>query len=96
LKSGAPFGVEIVINLQQDRHVVHLLHNLLSPMLFSDNRPGRLTLRDISLALNERWIGSVRGIVTIDGKALPVEREGKWVQATVPQLKVHEALAWLH
>ena len=38
LKSGAPAGVEIVINEQPGRHIVHLANNLLSPMLFSDNR----------------------------------------------------------
>jgi hypothetical protein len=96
LKSGAPAGVEIVINKQPGRHIVHLANNLLSPMLFSDNRAGRFALSNVSVALNEKRIGPVRRVVTIDGNELRTERDGKWVQVTLPQLKVHEVLAWMH
>ena len=96
LRSDAPAGVEIVINAQPGRHIVHLLNNLLSPVLVSDNRSGRFVLADISLALNEQRIGAVRRVVMIDGTELPMQRDGNWVRVTVPRLKVHEVLALEH
>jgi hypothetical protein len=96
LRSDAPAGVEIVVNAQPGRHIVHLLNNLLSPVLVSDNRSGRFVLADISFALNEERIGPVRQVVTIEGTELPMQREGKWAKVTVPRLKVHEVLAWMH
>lgn len=96
LKSEAPAGVEIVINRQPGRHVVHLLNNLLDPMLFSDNRPGRITLADISFAVNEQRIGVVRQARAADGQELPLKHEGKWAKITLPRLGVHEVLALVH
>ena len=96
LKFEGPSGVEIVVNEQPGRHIVHLLNNLLSPVLFADERPGRFVLADVSFALNERRIGLVRRVVTVQSGELPIRREGKWLWVTVPRLKVHEVLAWTH
>ncbi|HEY2931531.1 MAG TPA: alpha-L-fucosidase [Acidobacteriota bacterium] len=94
LRSKAPAGVEIVVNEQPRRHIVHLLNQYLTPMIFADNRSGRMVLADISLAINEKRIGSVRRVVSFDGATIPVQREGGWIHVTVPRLAVHEMLAF--
>jgi hypothetical protein len=94
LRSKAPAGVEIVINEQPRRHVVHLLNQYLTPMLFADNRSGHLVIADITLAINEKRIGPVHRVVSFEGADLPIQRDGGWTQVTVPRLAVHEMLAF--
>jgi len=94
LRCEVPAGVEVVVNQQQERHIVHLLNYLLAPMLFADDRPGRLILADISFAVNEKRIGRVRQAATFDGSALPLQRNGKWVRVTVPRLAVHQMISF--
>lgn len=94
LRSEVPAGVEIVVNKQEGRHIVHLLNYLSSPMLFTDDHPGRLELADLPLAINEKRIGHVRRATTFDGTVVPLEREGKWLRVIVPRLKIHHMIAF--
>jgi hypothetical protein len=96
LRSEAPAGVEIVINEQPGRHLVHLLNNLIHPMVYAETRSGRFTLADVSFSVNEKRIGSVRRVLTIDGTELPIQHDGKWMRVTVPRLRIHEVLALIH
>lgn len=96
LRSEAPTGVEIVMNEQPKRHLVHLLNNLIHPMVYSESRGGNLALADVSFSVNEKRVGPIRQVVSGDGTELPMKRNGKWLRITVPRLKVHEVLALVH
>jgi len=96
LKVAIPAGVEVVINQQGSRHIVHLLNNMMDPVLFCDNRSGLLSLADISINLNQNRIGSVRDAVTGSGVRLSVKHDGKWAGMTLPKLGVHEMIVVEH
>jgi alpha-L-fucosidase len=96
LRSEAPAGVSIVVNEQKGRHIVHLLNNLLDPILFSDSRRGLLKLASLKFALNESRTGSIRRATTASGQELGIQRNGKWAAVTVPELGVHEAVVFEH
>jgi alpha-L-fucosidase len=96
LRSEVPAGVSIVVNEQDGRYIVHLLNNLLDPMLFSDNRTGLLKLASLKFGLNQRRTGSVRRAATVSGQELQIQRNGKWAAVTVPELNVHEAVVFEH
>jgi hypothetical protein len=49
LRSDVPSGISLVVNRQDKRHVIHLLNNMLDPILFSDTRRGLVTLSNLSL-----------------------------------------------
>jgi hypothetical protein len=87
-----PAGVSIVINEQPQRYVVHLLNNLLDPVLFSDSRRGLVRLSGLTFALNESRTGRITQAITADGRRVPIRRNGKWITVTVPELKVHESV----
>ena len=96
LKSEAPAGLEIVINAQPKRHLVHVLNTLIHPVVYAETRPGSLTLADVSFAVNEKRIGAVRKVTTSERADLPMQRNGKWVRVTLPRLQVHEVLSFVH
>jgi hypothetical protein len=94
VRSDVPAGVGIVINRKNGRHIVHLLNNLLDPILFSDSRRGLVVLSSLRFAINEKRTGPIRRASLGDGRELPIKKDGKWVTVTVPQLTVHEAVVF--
>lgn len=96
LRSDVPAGISIVVNEQSGRYIVHLLNNLLDPVLFSDSRSGLVKLANLKFALNENRTSSLRRAATVSGEELRIQRNGKWAAVTVPQLGVHEAVIFEH
>jgi len=98
LKGTTPAGVEVVVNLQRNRHIVHLLNNYVAGQYY-DNRRGILKLADVPVAVNESRIGTVKRAVRVaDGKEkeLPIHRESPWISIRVSELLVHEIIVLEH
>jgi len=91
LRGTTPAGVEVVVNRQDGRYIVHLLnHYMGGPYL--DNREGLLKLADVCVSLNANRVGALgRAFEVADGesRALSVRRDGQWLEVTVPRLSVH-------
>ncbi len=94
LRSEAPSGVEVVVNRQGDRHIVHLVNRY--PILTALNdRPGNPpSLANVTLWMNENRIGKVQGILRAPGgRTIDLERDGSWVRLTAPELVNQEIFA---
>jgi Alpha-L-fucosidase len=91
LRDTTPAAVEVVVNRQSARHVVHLLNHYAGGPYF-DNRRGLLRLADIRLSINTSRIGPVASATEVLGaevRPLPVQREGQWLEVVLPTLSVH-------
>lgn len=98
LRGTTPAGVEVVVNFQNSRHIVHLLSHYVCGQ-FYDNRPGILKLADITVSINERRIGHVRRAFQASGYKkvkLTVQRDTPWVEVKIPELKVHGLIVLEH
>jgi hypothetical protein len=103
LKATTPAGVEVVVNRQGSRYIVHLLNHYAGGV-YRDSRKGILQLTDVRVAVNGRRMD---GNLTLDNGASPpaplhewrggngngqsfsVRQEGDWVEIVVPRLGVH-------
>jgi len=94
-----PAGVEVVVNAQPGRHIVHLLNHYVSG-LFCDNRPGLLRLADVPVCVNELRIGRVaRALQVLEDGAkvgLEVRRREQWAEVRIPQLGAHRMVVLEH
>jgi hypothetical protein len=91
LRGTTPAGVEVVVNQQVGRHVVHLLNQYISGQYY-DNRKSMLKLADVPVAINEQRIGAIKRAVRVSGEQqdeLPIQRDGPWVEVRIEQLGVH-------
>jgi hypothetical protein len=98
LEATTPAGVEVIVNVQGKRHIVHLLNHYVSAC-HHDNRRGRLRLARVPVSVNELRTGQVRRAFRVgdDGeRELPVERRGNWAKVVVPELGVHEMVVLEH
>jgi len=92
LAGTTPAGVEVVVNAQDGRHIVHLLNHYVSGQYY-DNRPGTLKLADVPISINESRIGRVDRVfeVTRDGRRVTrhVRRAGGWAEVHLHELGAH-------
>lgn len=91
LRDTTPAGVEVVVNAQGSRHIVHLLNHYVAGQYY-DNRRGLLKLAEVRLSLNGARVGPVRKarlVARTDSAELPLERDGKWLSLRLPSLAVH-------
>jgi hypothetical protein len=98
LRGTTPAGIEVVVNRQEGRHVVHLLNNYVSGQYY-DSRKSILKLADVPVAINERRSGEIKRAFRVsDGKKAeaPIRREGQWAEVRIPELGVHELIALEH
>ena len=98
LRGTTPAGVEVIVNAQKGRHVVHLLNQYAAGQ-YNDNRPGLLKLADITLSINERRIGHVKRAFQVAGRKkekLTVQHNGPWVEVKLPELGVHGLIVLEH
>jgi alpha-L-fucosidase len=102
LRGTTPAGVEVVVNRQAGRHVVHLLNQYISGQYY-DSRRGVLKLADVPLAINEKRTGAIKravqvsvGQTGIQQTELPIRRDGAWAEVRLAQLGVHALIVFEH
>ena len=98
LRGTTPAGVEVIVNLQNGRHIVHLLNHYVG-VYFYDNRRGILKLADVPVAINERRIGQIRRAFHVLGHKkikLTIQRNEPWAEVRIPELKVHALIVLEH
>jgi hypothetical protein len=98
LRGTTPAGVEVVVNSQGNRHVVHLLNDYVTGQYY-DNRRGRLHLADVPVAINEKRIGSIGKAYRVQGSGreeLAIRRQGSWAEVRIAKLGVHEVVVLEH
>jgi alpha-L-fucosidase len=94
IRSDVPAGVALIVNRKNGRYIVHMLNNLLDPILFSDSRRGLVVWSGLTFAINQKRTGPIHRVILSDGRVLPSKTDGKWVTVTVPELTVHEAVVF--
>ena len=74
IRSDVPAGVALVVNRKNGRYIVHMLNNLLDPILFSDSRRGLVVLSGLTFAINQKRTGPIHRVLLSDGRA-PADKE---------------------
>ena len=98
LEGTTPAGVEVIVNRQGGRHVVHLLNQYVAGQ-YDDNRRGPVRLARVPVSVNEHRLGRVSRALQVTEageKELPLERRGQWAEVTIPEVGVHEMLVLEH
>lgn len=98
LRGTTPAGVEVVVNLQECRHVVHLLNHYISGQYY-DNRQSILKLADVPVSINERRSGEVKRAFRLSGakkEEMPIRRDGQWAEVRIAAMGVHELIVLEH
>jgi len=96
LKGTTPAGIEVIVNSQGQRFIVHLLNQYTCGQYY-DNRTGILHLADVPICVNENRIGRVTKAfhITDTGECeLPVNRESEWAKVEMPRVGVHEMIGF--
>ena len=103
LRGTTPPGVEVVVNSRSACHIVHLLNHYVCAYYVSgqyhDNRRGILRLARVPVSINERRIGRVKRAYRVGGNKkikLTMERDGEWVEVSIPELIVHDIVVFEH
>jgi len=93
LETDAPAGVEIVLNRQASRYLVHVLNHYVGHREhFSWQEDGPQVV-PFKLGLNEARLGRLgRVICQPEGRELPTRRDGQWLWVEVPALAIHHTL----
>jgi len=95
LKTTAPPGVEVVLNRQAGRHVVHLIN-------YHAGNPDRLSLGDdaltltglkVQLNLSRLGIQRVKRVYAPPDQDLPFQEADGWLRVVAPPLRIHTVLA---
>jgi hypothetical protein len=94
LRTSAPPGVEVVLNRQADRYVVHLVntHAGTPDRLSLLGQPHTLTGLTVELNLTRLGITAVQRVYTPADASLPYQETDDWLAIRVPPLHVHEIL----
>jgi alpha-L-fucosidase len=98
LRGTTPAGVEVVVNRQAGRHVVHLLNQYVTGQYY-DSRKSILKLADVPVSINERRIGEIKRAFRVSGgrrKPVAIRRDGQWAEVRIPKLGVHELIVLEH
>ena len=97
LRSETAPEVEVVVNRQGQRHVVHFLNHYGDMRQLFDRRYDVPRLAGVAVWINERRIGPVTRIVTVpDDRELTLERDGCWVRLAADELAIHEIFVIEH
>jgi hypothetical protein len=92
LQATTPAGVEIVVNVQEQRHIVHVLNRYVEGEYY-ESRSGSLKLAGIHVVINEGRIGKVKRVFLVDDEGrlaeAAVTRTGAWMRIDFPALGVH-------
>ena len=95
LRSTTPAGVEIVVNRQEKRHIVHVLNRYLEGE-YLEGRNDLLKLAELLISINSERIGDVKKVCAVgDGKEpkeIDFKRDGKWIEIELPVLATNEIL----
>jgi len=97
LRSEAPSGVEVIVNRQGNRHIVHFVNRY--PILTGLNdRPGNLpSLANVTVWINENRVGKVRRILRAPrDREIGLERNGSWVRLRAKELAIQESFILEH
>ena len=91
IKSAVPSAVEIVVNSQRDRHIVHFLNHCAEMSCFYDE-PDRIpVLSNVSVWVNQNRIGKVEKILRIpENREVDIVTDGQWLGLSVEDLGIHE------
>jgi hypothetical protein len=98
LRGNTPAGVEMVVNKQEGRHIVHLLNHYITGQYY-DSRTSILKLADVPVSINEKCSGEVKRAYRVVGtqqEDLPIQRDGQWAEVCIPRLGVHELIVFEH
>ena len=98
LRGTTPAGVEVVVNRQPGRHVVHLLNQYVTGQYY-DNRKSVLKLADVPVSINEGRIGKITRAFRLSGGRrvrLSIRRSGPWAEVRIAKLGVHELIVLEH
>ena len=98
LRGTTPSGVEVVVNRQGSRTLVHLLNHYAGNS-YPDPRPQSLRLADITVSLNASRIEPVTSASLLSDATplpLPVHRNGDWLDLPLPSLGVHALVVLEH
>ena len=98
LRGTTPAGVEVVVNLQEGRHIVHLLNNYVTGQYY-DNRKSILKLADVPVSINEHRTGEIKRAFRASGnnkEEMIIHRDGKWAEVRIPELGVHQVIILEH
>ena len=91
IRSEAPSAVEVVVNRQGNRYIVHFLNHYAGVSSLHDRAHAGPVLSDVGVWLNQSRIGRVKRIIPVPcGEETEVETDGNWVRVAVPQLGIHE------
>jgi alpha-L-fucosidase len=99
IREATPAGIEVVVNAQKGRHVVHLLNRYIEGEYY-ESRNGILHLADVVLPINEKRIGRITRAFFVTGsgeeRETALKRSGTWAEITIPRLGVHEMIVLEH
>ena len=97
VRSETPPEVEVVVNRQGTRHVVHLLNHYGDMTQMFDRRYDVPRLARVTVWLNERRIGPVSRIVRVpQDRELAIERDANWVRLVADELAIQEIFVIEH
>jgi hypothetical protein len=94
LRGTTPAGVEVVVNRQGSRTIVHLLNNYITGQYY-DSRTSLLKLADVPVSINERRTGRIVRALCGSGQdqvEMPIQRDGPWAEVRLPELGVHQMI----
>jgi len=91
MRGNTPAGVEVVLNSQGNRYVVHLLNHYISGQYY-DSRKSILKLADVPVSINERRSGQIKQAFRLSGgkqEEMLIRRDGPWAEVRIAELGVH-------
>ena len=94
LRGTTPAGVEVVVNRQGSRIIVHLLNNYITGQYY-DCRTSLLKLADVPVSINENRTGRIIRALCGFGPnqvEMPIQRDGPWAEVRLPELGVHQVI----
>ena len=97
VRSETPPEVEVIVNKQNDRHIVHMFNHYGDMTQLYDRRYDVPKLANVSFWINEKRIGAVKKIVRVpDNQEMEIERDGSWVRLLAPELAIQEIFVLEH
>ena len=98
LRGTTPSGVELVVNRQGSRTLVHLLNHY-AGNAYPDPRPGSVRLADVTVSINATRLAPVKAASLVTDSSpspLLILRDGPWLDLTLPSLGVHALVVLEH
>ncbi|MDO9543040.1 MAG: alpha-L-fucosidase, partial [Kiritimatiellia bacterium] len=97
LRSESPSAVEVVVNRQGNRHIIHFLNHYVDMSSFYDRPHTVPRLSNVSVWINQNRIGPVKKVFQVpDMKEMELETNGVWVRVAPQELNIHEMFVLAH